>query len=497
MWKSINQTGSWRGEVKNRRKNGDIYPQYLTITSVVDQNGKVINYVATLADISETKAAEEEIKYLAFYDHLTGLPNRQLLLDRLSQALVSSTRSKHNGALLFIDLDNFKNLNDTLGHNLGDKLLVQVAERLNSCIREGDTVSRFGGDEFVVILEELSMDSTEAATQTETIAKKILACLNQPYQLDMEKYHGSASIGATIFNDHYQVIEELLKQADIAMYQAKKSGRNNVSFYDPEMQKAIVDRLSLEAELHQAFEKRQFQLHYQIQVDDLNQPLGVESLIRWQHPERGVVSPAQFIPLAEDTGLIIPIGEWALETACIQINEWQKDERTRDLALSVNVSAQQFNQANFVTQLKTLVRRYAIKPGLLKLELTESMLVDNIDKTISIMNRLKDIGIKFSLDDFGTGYSSLKYLKQLPLDQLKIDQSFVCDITFDNNDRAIVRTIIAMAQSMNLQVIAEGVETKEQQELLLKKGCHAYQGYLFSKPLPIEQLEGLLRKTYS
>lgn len=469
MWNSINQTGSWRGEVKNRRKNGDIYPQYLTITSVTDQSGKVINYVATLADISETKAAEEEIKYLAFYDHLTGLPNRRLLLDRLSHALASSTRSKHDGALLFIDMDNFKNLNDTLGHDLGDKLLVQVAERLNTSVREGDTVSRFGGDEFVVLLEELSKDSMNAAKQAETVAKKILACLKQPYQLGVNEYHSGASIGVSIFNDNRQGIEELLKQADIAMYQAKKSGRNTISFYDPEMQKAIVDRLSLEVELRRALEKRQFQLYYQIQVDDLNRPLGAESLIRWQHPERGLVSPAQFIPLAEDTGLIVPIGEWALETACIQITEWQKDERTRDLVLSVNVSAQQFNQANFVVQLESMIRRYAIKPGLLKLELTESMLVDNIDETILTMNRLKEIGITFSLDDFGTGYSSLKYLKQLPLDQLKIDQSFVRDIVFDNNDRAIVSTIIAMAQSMNLKVIAEGVETKEQQELLLKK----------------------------
>lgn len=494
MWDDINHAGSWRGEIRNRRKNGDIYPQHLTITSVTDNNGIIINYVATLADISRAKAAEEEIRSLAFYDHLTGLPNRRLLLDRLSQALVSSTRSKNDGALLFIDMDNFKNLNDTLGHNAGDQLLMQVAERLQSCIREGDTVSRHGGDEFVVLLEDLSKDSIETAALIEGVANKILIKLNSPYQLGPHEHHSSASIGITIFSGHQQAMEELLKQADIAMYQAKKSGRNTIRFFDPKMQEVIVARSSLEAELRKALSKQQFHLHYQIQVNNLNQPLGVEALIRWQHPERGLVPPIQFIPLAEETGLILPIGQWVLETACAQIKVWQQDVLTRDLVLSVNVSAKQFSQANFVTQVETTIKRFAIKPELLKLELTESMLLDNIKETISTMNRLKDIGIQFSLDDFGTGYSSLQYLKQLPLDQLKIDQSFVRDISFDSNDRSIVRTIIAMAQSLNLAVIAEGVETEEQKIILFDKGCHVYQGYLFSKPLPIEQFDVLLRK---
>lgn len=494
MWDTINKTGSWGGEVKSRRKNGEIYPQYFTITSVTDKNGTPTNYVATLADISTTKAAEEEIKKLAFYDPLTGLPNRRLLLDRLRQALASSARSKHDGALLFIDIDNFKNINDTLGHNAGDELLGQVSERLKTCVREGDTVSRHGGDEFIVMLEELSKNALESATLVESVTNKILAKLNLPYQLGAHEYHGSVSIGVTIFCAHQQTMEELLKQADIAMYQAKKSGRNTVRFFDPKMQEVIVARSSLETELRKALDKQEFQLHYQIQVDNMNRPLGVEALIRWQHHERGMVSPAQFIPLAEETGLIIPIGNWVIETACAQIKAWQQDALTSNLIMSVNVSAKQFSQANFVTHLESTIHHFTIKPELLKLELTESMLVENIEETIATMDRLKDIGVKFSLDDFGTGYSSLQYLKRLPLDQLKIDQSFVRDITFDKNDGSIVRTIIAMAKSMNLGVIAEGVETKEQQELLLSNGCSVYQGYLFSKPLPIEQLETLLKK---
>ena len=492
MWKSISRTGSWKGEVYNRRKNGEVYPQYLTITAVKDRSGEITNYVGTLSDISKTKKAEEEIKYLAFYDHLTGLPNRCLLLDRLKQALAYSARNKNNGALLFIDMDNFKDLNDTLGHYFGDQLLKQVAERLKSCVRESDTVSRLGGDEFVVILEKLEEDLTKSAVLTETVTDKILDVLSQPYQFGMHTFHSSSSIGVILFNNGQQEADELLKQADIAMYQAKKSGRNTVCFFDPEMQDIIIARSLLEAELRRALDNQQFNLQFQIQIDNLGCPLGAEALIRWEHPERGLISPAQFIPLAEETGLILPIGQWVLKTVCEQIKMWQQYELARDLFLSVNVSVKQFHQPNFVDQVQTAIQNAGINPKRLKLELTESMFLENVKEVIVTMNQLKDIGVQFSLDDFGTGYSSLQYLKELPLDQLKIDQSFVRDIVSDSNNLSIVKTIIAMAHSMNLSVIAEGVETNAQQRLLMDKGCFAYQGFLFGKPLPIEEFEALL-----
>lgn len=435
---------------------------------------------------------EDEITHLAFYDPLTGLPNRLLLIDRLHHAFTSSGRSGREGAVLFIDLDNFKDINETIGHNIGNLLLQQTAQRLESCMREGDTVARLGSDEFVVILENLSKQHIEAATQTKAVGEKILAALNQPYQLASHDYHSTASIGAALFSDHGKTAEELLKRADIAMYQAKKAGRNTLRFFNQAMQDTINVRTTLEGDLRKALENQQFHLYYQIQVDSSQRPSGAEALIRWIHPERGLVSPAQFIPLAEETGLILPIGQWVLETACAQIKAWEQDALTRDLVLAVNVSAMQFRQADFVAQLQATVQRHAINPMRLKLELTESMLVENIEDTITTMSALKAIGIQFSLDDFGTGYSSLQHLKKLPLDQLKIDQSFVHDLATDSSDKAIVRTIIAMAQSLEMDVIAEGVETEEQRRLLLGKGCAHYQGYLFGKPVPIEQFELLL-----
>lgn len=497
MWESINSNGTWEGEIQNRRKNGEIFPAYLNITAVKDNIGSVTNYVSTLTDITMKSEAAEKIKQLAFYDSLTDLPNRRLLTDRLHQAFSSSARSGRDGALLFIDLDNFKDINDTLGHDIGDLLLQQTAQRLVSCMRESDTVARMGGDEFVVMLEELSTKEIESATQAKTVAEKILAALNQSYRLASHECHCTASIGAAIFSDHHQSREELLKRADIAMYQAKKSGRNTMRFFNPKMQDIINARTELESELRKALEKRQFQLYYQIQVDNAQHALGAEALIRWLHPQRGLVSPLQFIPLAEETGLILPIGQWVLETACAQIKLWEQDALTRDLVLAVNVSAEQFRQSNFVAQVKVAVQRHAINPNLLKLELTESMLVDNIEGTISNMNKLKEIGIQFSLDDFGTGYSSLQYLKRLPLDQLKVDQSFVRDIATDSSDNAIVRTIIAMAHSLDIDVIAEGVEMQEQRQLLLDSGCTHFQGYLFGKPVPIGQFEELLKQERS
>ncbi len=466
----------------------------LTCAPSLDGSGKVVGGIGILQDITERRQAAEEIQQLAFYDTLTSLPNRRLLLDRLKHALASSARSGRDGALLFLDLDHFKTLNDTLGHDVGDLLLQQVAARLTACVREGDSVARLGGDEFVVLLEDLSEHDLEAAAQAEIIADKILHSLNQPYQLAKYEHHSTPSIGVTLFNDHQSGLEELLKQADIAMYQAKKAGRNTLRFFDPQMQANITARAVLEHELRKALAQRQFQLHYQIQVDNAGHALGAEALIRWLHPERGLVSPFDFIPLAEETGLILPIGQWVLDSACAQLKAWQQDALSRELTLSINVSAKQFRQASFVAQVHAAVQDHAINPLLLKLELTESLLLENVEDTIATMNALNDIGIQFSLDDFGTGYSSLQYLKRLPLDQLKIDQSFVRDIATDSSDKAIVRTIVAVAQGLNLDVIAEGVETEDQRQLLLEQGCMHYQGYLFGRPVPIAEFEAALKK---
>lgn len=493
MWDSINHNGSWSGEVWNKRKNGEIYPEHLTISAVKDTNGVVTNYVATMTDITENKAALDEINMLAFYDPLTHLPNRRLLIDRLNQALASNARSNQQGALLFLDLDHFKTLNDTLGHDVGDMLLQQVAERLVSCIRDGDTVARLGGDEFVVLIENLGEEALAAAARVETIADKILLSLSQAYQLGVHQCRSTISIGATLFDEHHLGIDDLLKQADIAMYEAKSAGRNTLRFFDPQMQKAIATRVDLEQQLRNAIGQQQFQLHYQIQVDNTGHALGAEALIRWLHPERGLISPFHFIPLAEETGLILPIGQWVLDAACTQLKLWEQKESTRQLKLSVNVSARQFHQPDFVEQVRSTVLRHAIDPTLLNLELTESMLLDDIYGMIASMNKLREIGIRFELDDFGTGYSSLQYLKKLPLYQLKIDQSFVRDIVIDHSDRALVSTIITMAHSLDLQVIAEGVETEEQLQFLKRNGCNHYQGYYFSKPLPIEQFDALVK----
>jgi diguanylate cyclase (GGDEF)-like protein/PAS domain S-box-containing protein len=495
MWESIKDNGVWSGEVWNRRKDGVCYPEHLTITAVCDANSIVTNYIGTITDITKSHAAAAEIQHLAFYDPLTGLPNIRLLRERLKPALVSSYRSGRKGALLFIDLDNFKTLNDTLGHNMGDLLLQQVAQRLEFCVREGDTVARMGGDEFVVMLEDLSELTLEAAVQAEVIGNKILDALSQPYQLVTSYYQCTSSIGSTLFNDDDQSADELLKQADIAMYQAKDAGRNAMRFFDQQMQISIDTRVAMEADLRLAITENQFELYYQPQVNHNRQIIGAEVLIRWQHPQNGFTSPADFIPLAEATGLILPIGAWVLETACIQLKSWENDFQAQHLLLAVNVSARQFHQVDFVEQVQLVILRSGINPERLKLELTESLVLDNIDDTIIKMNALREIGVRFSMDDFGTGYSSLSSLKKLPLNQLKIDQSFVRDIASDPDDVVIVQTIIAMAKSLGMAVIAEGVETEVQRAFLEQHDCHLYQGYLFSRPVPIEQFETLLRQS--
>ncbi|MDI1307832.1 MAG: EAL domain-containing protein [Methylotenera sp.] len=487
--------GEWRGEAKNLNDRGESYDAWIDIFPVRDDTRTTTNFVCLFSDITESKKAADEIEHLAFYDSLTHLANRRMLIDRLKRAFFASKSTGRDGALLFLDLDHFKMLNDSLGHDMGDLLLQQVAARLTECLREGDTiarVARLGGDEFVVMLEDLSIHPLEAAAQAEIVGQKILATLNHPYQLASHEYHCTVSIGVALFGDHVDAQDDLVKHADIAMYQAKRAGRNTMRFFDPLMQDAINTRADLERELRKAIDKQQFQLYYQIQVDQSNTPIGAEALIRWIHPERGMIPPGSFICLAEETGLILPIGEWVLDTACAQIKSWQIGELTRELTISINVSAKQFYQNDFVNQVQAAADRHGINPSLLKLELTESMLLENIEDTIVTMTALKEIGIRFSLDDFGTGYSSLQYLKRLPLTQLKIDQSFVRDIAIDSSDKAIVRTIIAMAKSMELEVIAEGVETKDQQEHLLKIRCKQFQGYLFGKPIPIEEFEASL-----
>ena len=494
MWLQLRHTGVWQGEIWNRRKSGEIYPEWLTITAVRTDDGVVTHYVGIFSDITVRKSAEDEIRSLAFYDPLTKLPNRRLLLDRLRQALAASVRSRREGALLFIDLDNFKVLNDTLGHDKGDLLLIQVAQRLVACVREEDTVARLGGDEFVVMLVELSELAEEAGTQTEIVAEKILDLLNKPYILAGLEHHNSASIGVAVFRTPHSDADELMKRADIAMYKAKDAGRNAIRFFDPQMQALISNRAALEADLRQAVREGQFLLHYQAQVDSKGQLTGAEVLIRWQHPQRGLVPPAEFIPLAEESGLILPLGYWVLRTACAQLAAWAERPKLAHLGISVNVSARQFHQTNFVDQVAAVLTITDANPQRLKLELTESLFVSNVKDLIEKMSLLKAKGVGFSLDDFGTGYSSLSYLKRLPLDQLKIDQSFVRDVLTDPSDAAIARTIVALGQSLGMGVIAEGVETKEQVEFLAASGCHAYQGYLFSRPLPLDEFEEFARR---
>jgi diguanylate cyclase (GGDEF)-like protein/PAS domain S-box-containing protein len=492
MWVSLKENGFWQGEIWNRRKNGMVYAEWLNISAVSAPDGSITHYVASFTDLTNNKEAAAEIHRLAYYDPLTRLPNRRLFQEQLGKALAVSGRSKKYGAILFIDLDNFKSLNDTLGHDIGDMLLTQVAIRLVGCIREGDTVARQGGDEFVVMLEELSLNQEDAAIQAEEVGEKILAALNQTYQLGSYECHSTPSIGVTLFNDHLETVDELLKRADIAMYAAKATGRNTLRFFDPEMQSAVTARASLETDLRRALTENQLKLYFQIQAHHDHHLVGAEVLLRWEHPERGLISPLEFIPLAEETKLILDIGLWVLEAACAQLKSWEEVPQTRQLRLAVNVSAHQFHQACFVEQVCAVLEKYAIQPDRLKLELTESLVLDNIDETIIKMQQLKKTGVHFSMDDFGTGYSSLAYLTQLPLDQLKIDQSFVRNIGVKSTDAVIVQTIIGMANNLGIDVIAEGVETEEQRAFLELHGCPAIQGFLLGRPLPLDEFEHLL-----
>ena len=494
MWASIKRDGSWQGEIWNRRKSGEVFPEWLTISVVRDADHKVTHYVAAFSDISLRKSAEDQIHSLAFYDPLTYLPNRRLLMDRLEQALSTSARRQCNCAILFVDLDHFKNLNDTLGHFQGDLMLEQVAKRLLNCVQEGDTVARLGSDEFAVMLEDLSANDIEAATQAKGVSQRIAEALNLPYQLGAAQHHSTSSIGVALFGSGRQERHDVpLKHAELAMFQAKASGRNAVSFFDPQMQLEVTNQAALEADLREAIRSGQFLLYYEAQVVGDGRLTGVEALVRWQHPQRGLMSPADFIPLAEITGLILPLGGWVLDTACKQLALWAAEPELAQLSIAVNISARQFHQKDFVDMVKTALARADANPKRLKLELTESMMVKDVEGIIAKMGALKAIGVSFSLDDFGTGYSSLAYLKRLPMDQLKIDQGFVRNILTETNDAAIAKMVIALADSLGLSVIAEGVEIEAQKSFLARAGCHAYQGYFFSRPLLIAEFEAYAR----
>ncbi|MCV2422303.1 EAL domain-containing protein [Paucibacter sp. DJ4R-1] len=473
-------------EMTGLRLNGEQFPLQLSLSEIHRAGRRT--FVALVRDITLERQRTEEIHRLAFFDPLTGLPNRRLLLDRLKQAMAASARSSQHGALMFLDLDHFKLLNDTRGHEVGDLLLQQVATRLAACVAVGDSVGRLGGDEFVLLLDARCALAQEAAGLAEQVAARVLAALAQPYVLRGQSYSCTPSIGIVLFMQGDTSVEELLRKADMAMYQAKAAGRNTARFYDPEMQAAAEARNELEADLRRALQAEEFELHYQRQFDAQSRVLGAEALVRWRHPQRGLVAPVQFIAVAEESALILPLGEWVLGAACHQLRAWAAQPATADWSLAVNVSARQFAQADFVASVLDALQRSGADPARLKLELTESMLVGDVDDVVAKMRALKDRGVGFALDDFGTGYSSLSYLKRLPLDQLKIDRSFVADLLTDSHDAAIARTILALGESLGLQVVAEGVETAGQHQQLLALGCQAFQGYWFGRPLPADQL---------
>jgi diguanylate cyclase (GGDEF)-like protein/PAS domain S-box-containing protein len=474
------------------RADGSEFPVEISLQPA--RNGTAL-HVAFVRDVTDKRRQEDELRWRANYDELTGLPNRRLLNDRLGHALAGCRRGRSHGALLFLDLDHFKYINDTRGHDIGDQLLTEAAQRIQASVRAGDTVARLGGDEFVVILEDLSGDVQDAAVQTGAVGEKVREALARPYILDGREFHCAASLGVVLFGDTGESVETLLKHADLAMYRAKSAGRNTIRFFDPTMQTSLDERSALEADLRCAVEGRQLQLQYQPQIDDERGVIGAEALLRWSNPARGMVPPDEFIPLAEETGLILPIGHWVLQTACEQIVAWSAAPATRSLRLAVNVSARQFRQPDFVAEVSKILAQTGADPTRLKIELTESMVLEDIGDTLEKMRALKALGIGFSLDDFGTGNSSLSYLTRLPLDQIKIDRSFVLHLPESRNDAIIAQTIITMARSLGLDVIAEGVETEAQRNFLARHRCTAYQGYLFSRPLPLDELNRLLADT--
>jgi diguanylate cyclase (GGDEF)-like protein/PAS domain S-box-containing protein len=489
MWSTLLAGEVWRGEFNNVRKDGSAYLELATIAPIKDAGGTVTHYVAVKEDITQRKQSEALLHRLAYFDALTGLPNRALLHDRIAQAIRSGVRRESFGMLMLVDIDRFRQLNDTLGHAAGDRLLCEVAARLRASVREEDTVARHGDDDFAVLVERIGETESDALSHAEHIARKLQQALQQPYVLGSEtgdRHFATLSIGISLFHDGVSSLESLLKQAEVALYRAKQDGRDTVRFFNPEMQAVVDAHARLEARMHEALEANAFRLFFQPQVNRRGVVIGAEALLRWPLDGGPMVSPAEFIPLAEDTGHIVQLGLWVLRTACAQLARWQTDDSTRHLKIAVNVSARQFHQPDFVASVKETVHAAGIDPGRLELELTESAILSDVDETILRMNELRALGIRFALDDFGTGYSSLSYLKRLPFDQLKIDQSFVRDMAENQGCEAIVLAILSLSHALGLEVVAEGVETPEQRDFLRQHGCDSFQGYLFGKPLPIE-----------
>ncbi|MDA0191014.1 MAG: EAL domain-containing protein, partial [Proteobacteria bacterium] len=489
MWESIRTQGSWQGEIWNRDKNGRVFPEWLSVSVVRDAHGEVDHYVGLFTDISERKRAEERIRHMAEHDALTGLPNRVLLGDRLSQAIAAAQRERRVMALIFLDLDRFKNINDSLGHQIGDRLLQAVAGRIVGTLRGSDTVSRPGGDEFILLLPEIAHPDAAAR-----IAEKLIEALARPCVIDGHELAVTASLGISIYPEDGEDAETLIRNADTAMYHSKESGRNVYHFFRPEMNARVFERMSLEHSLRRALERSEFRLHYQPQIDIATRRLiGMEALVRWQSPELGLVSPARFIPVAEDSGLILPLGAWVLGEACRQARAWQVAGLPA-LPVAVNISALQFRQPNFVGVVEQVLAQSGLAPECLELELTESIMMHAAERNIEVLDTLRRMGVKVAIDDFGTGYSSLAYLKRLPIDKLKIDQAFVRDIATDADDAAIIAAIIGLAHNLKLRVIAEGVESEAQLEFLRHGGCQEVQGYLFSPPLPADGFEAYWRQ---
>jgi diguanylate cyclase (GGDEF)-like protein/PAS domain S-box-containing protein len=492
-WDAIHKHHSWQGEIWNKRKNGEIYPEWVSLTAVKNTGDTITHYISVSSDITQRKKDADHIHFMAYYDTLTGLPNRILLQDRLKQALAQSNRNHQHGAVFILDIDHFKVVNDSLGHLVGDELLKIIAKRLIACIREEDTISRMGGDEFVVLLADLGEDKRNAISHATNVADKIIQKISEPMTINDNNLQITVSIGIAMFPDDTDNITELVKLADNAMYKVKKLGRNNYKFVTPSLQKEADKRLNVQHGLREALKESQFRLYYQPQVNFKTHAIsGVEALIRWEKPHNGLVYPDDFIKISEETGLIIPIGTWVLEEACRTIGAWNKLPYPPSPYLSVNMSVRQFQQKNFISEISRVMLKNGVQPQQLELELTESVLIHDLEDSKRKLFELKEMGVRLAIDDFGTGYSSLQYLKNLPIDVLKIDQFFINDLTMGGNDEAIVQTIITLAKNLNLWVIAEGVVSKKQHDYLKSIGCDSYQGYYYSKPVPGDELLGLI-----